>query len=79
VNGSLRAVFNLGRAYRRSVESGSSSPLDCIWTLYCRNLDKTAKLRGPYGFLAKMNRCVISWEHKAYVFTILSYYEPLPP
>jgi len=63
VNGSLRAVLNLGRAYRRSVASGdssraSSNALDCIWTLYCRNLDKTARLNGPYGFLAKMNRCV---------------------
>jgi hypothetical protein len=65
VIGSLRAVLNLGRAYRRSVASGdslraSSNALDCIWTLYCRNLDKTARLHGPYGFLAKMNRCV-SW------------------
>lgn len=62
VVGSLRAVVNLGRAYRRSVAPGdspraSSNALDCIWTLYCRNLDKTARLNGPYGFLAKMNRC----------------------
>lgn len=74
VNGGLRAVLNLSRAYRSSsraakaegkstgqTPAGSStatsgSSLDCIWTLYCRNLDKTAKLEGPYGFLAKMNR-----------------------
>ncbi|VVC42271.1 Hypothetical protein CINCED_3A001779 [Cinara cedri] len=71
VNGGLRAVLNLSRAYRsssraakaegKSVGDGpaavavSGSSLDCIWTLYCRNLDKTAKLDGPYGFLAKMN------------------------
>lgn len=62
VAGSLRAVVNLGRAYRWSVAPAISSlegsnALDCIWTLYCRNLDKTARLNGPYGFLAKMNRC----------------------
>lgn len=69
VNGGLRAVLNLSRAYRSSSRSAkaegksvgdgpavSGSSLDCIWTLYCRNLDKTAKLDGPYGFLAKMNR-----------------------
>lgn len=69
VNGGLRAVLNLSRAYRsssqatkaegKSVGDGptvNGSSLDCIWTLYCRNLDKTAKLNGPYGFLAKMNR-----------------------
>jgi hypothetical protein len=63
LQGSVRAVLNLGRAYRSSVVSGdasrsSSNPLDCIWTLYCTNLDKTASLHGPYGFLAKMNRSV---------------------
>lgn len=70
VNGGLRAVLNLSRAYRSSSRAAkaegksvgenhpgaSGSSLDCIWTLYCRNLDKTAKLDGPYGFLAKMNR-----------------------
>lgn len=69
VNGGLRAVLNLSRAYRSSSRAAKSegksvgdnptasgSSLDCIWTLYCRNLDKTAKLDGPYGFLAKMNR-----------------------
>ncbi|XP_065218306.1 uncharacterized protein LOC135844117 [Planococcus citri] len=66
INGGLRAVLNLSRAYKSSVGGGSGksnnarstsngSTLDCIWTLYCRNLDKTAKLQGPYGFLAKMN------------------------
>jgi hypothetical protein len=63
LQGSVRAVVNLGRAYRSSVASGdasqsSANALDCIWTLYCTNLDKTASLHGPYGFLAKMNRCV---------------------
>lgn len=60
--GVIRAVVNLGKAYRRTTtaeaqgrSNGKPSPLDCIWTLYCRNLDKTAKLNGPYGFLAKMN------------------------
>ncbi|KAL1461115.1 hypothetical protein WDU94_013046 [Cyamophila willieti] len=63
VNGGLRAAVNLGKAFRSSTSNGqgrstgsSGSPLDCIWTLYCRNLDKTARLAGPYGFLAKMNR-----------------------
>jgi len=69
VNGGLRAILNLSRAYRSSTRAAkaegksvgndptaSGSSLDCIWTLYCRNLDKTAKLDGPYGFLAKMNR-----------------------
>lgn len=61
VNGGLRAAVNLGKAFRSSTTNGmgrstSSSALDCIWTLYCRNLDKTARLQGPYGFLAKMNR-----------------------
>lgn len=69
VNGGLRAVLNLSRAYRSSSRAAknegksasdgtpaSGSSLDCIWTLYCRNLDKTARLDGPYGFLAKMNR-----------------------
>nr|CAD7576257.1 unnamed protein product [Timema californicum] len=63
VNSALRGVLNLGRAYRRSAisqqprnrENATGTPLDCIWTLYCRNLDKTSRLRGPYGFLAKMN------------------------
>nr|XP_018910204.1 PREDICTED: uncharacterized protein LOC109039249 [Bemisia tabaci] len=59
VNGGLRAVLNLGKAYRSSTRgvarSNGVNTLDCIWTLYCRNLDKTAKLNGPYGFLAKMN------------------------
>ncbi|PSN32813.1 hypothetical protein C0J52_27102, partial [Blattella germanica] len=61
LNGSLRAVLNLGRAYRRSISPSNSTTrpnsntIDCIWTLYCRNLDKTAQLHGPYGFLAKMN------------------------
>jgi hypothetical protein len=64
VGGSLRAVLNLGRAYRGSMAPGDSpragtNALDCIWTLYCRNLDKTARLNGPYGFLAKMNRCAL--------------------
>lgn len=61
VNGGLRAAVNLGKAFKSSATHGmgrstSSSALDCIWTLYCRNLDKTARLQGPYGFLAKMNR-----------------------
>lgn len=69
INGGLRAVLNLSRAYRSSSRAAKAegksvgdnptangSSLDCIWTLYCRNLDKTAKLDGPYGFLAKMNR-----------------------
>jgi len=69
INGGLRAVLNLSRAYRSSSQAAKAegksvgdhptangSSLDCIWTLYCRNLDKTAKLDGPYGFLAKMNR-----------------------
>lgn len=59
--GAVTAVVNLGRAYKRTTSpvqgrSADPSPLDCIWTLYCRNLDKTSKLQGPYGFLAKMNR-----------------------
>ncbi|KAF6199904.1 hypothetical protein GE061_006202 [Apolygus lucorum] len=58
--GAVRAVVNLGRAYKKTTapvrgRSADPSPLDCIWTLYCRNLDKTSKLHGPYGFLAKMN------------------------
>lgn len=61
VNSMLRAILNLNKAYRSSAAAGRSrqtgpSTMDCIWTLYCRNLDKTAKLQGPYGFLAKMNR-----------------------
>lgn len=64
INGGLRAVLNLSKAYKsstsksnaRSTNTSNGSTLDCIWTLYCRNLDKTAKLHGPYGFLAKMNR-----------------------
>lgn len=64
INGMLRAILNLTKAYGRSKLNSSQQrsdddggkTFDCIWTLYCRNLDKTAKLRGPYGFLAKMNR-----------------------
>ncbi|RZF42860.1 hypothetical protein LSTR_LSTR003684 [Laodelphax striatellus] len=59
LTGGLRAVLNLSRAYRSSItarSSNSASPLDCVWTLYCRNLEKTARLHGPYGFLAKINR-----------------------
>jgi hypothetical protein len=63
INGGLRAVLNLSKAYKSSTarsnnarSQSNGSTLDCIWTLYCRNLDKTAKLDGPYGFLAKMNR-----------------------
>lgn len=58
MQGAVRGVVNLGRAYRRAHRGRSTgpTPLDCIWTLYCRNLDKTARLGGPYGFLAKMNR-----------------------
>lgn len=72
INGGLRAILNLSRAYRSSSRAAKAegksvgdnptangSSLDCIWTLYCRNLDKTAKLDGPYGFLAKMNRYVL--------------------
>ncbi|XP_014282970.1 uncharacterized protein [Halyomorpha halys] len=57
LQGAVRGVVNLGRAYRRAhrARSVGPTPLDCIWTLYCRSLDKTAKLSGPYGFLAKMN------------------------
>lgn len=64
INGGLRAVLNLSKAYKSSTtrsnarSTSTGSTLDCIWTLYCRNLDKTAKLHGPYGFLAKMNRYV---------------------
>lgn len=58
VNSMLRAILNLNKAFRSSSMARSAGPntMDCIWTLYCRNLDKTAKLEGPYGFLAKMNR-----------------------
>lgn len=63
INGMLRAILNLTRAYGRSKSDSSeqrsddgTNTFDCIWTLYCRNLDKTAKLRGPYGYLAKLNR-----------------------
>ncbi|XP_046658974.1 LOW QUALITY PROTEIN: uncharacterized protein LOC124353153 [Homalodisca vitripennis] len=57
VNSMLRAILNLNKAFRRSGMARETGPntMDCIWTLYCRNLDKTAKLQGPYGFLAKMN------------------------
>lgn len=63
INSGLRGVMNLNKAFERSMRPETSqqrsqksgSPLDCIWTLYCRNLDKTAQLQGPYGFLAKMN------------------------
>ncbi|XP_054257697.1 uncharacterized protein LOC128982761 [Macrosteles quadrilineatus] len=60
VNSMLRAILNLNKAYRSSTAANRSrgtgpSTMDCIWTLYCRNLDKTARLHGPYGFLAKMN------------------------
>ena len=71
VTSGVRAVLNVGRAYRRSLASSakagsqaassredSRTPLDCMWTLYCRNLDKTAELSGPYGFLAKLNGSV---------------------
>ncbi|KAK9509319.1 hypothetical protein O3M35_006662 [Rhynocoris fuscipes] len=59
--GVIRGVVNLGKAYKKTAvesqaRSNRPSPLDCIWTLYCRNLDKTAKLNGPYGLLAKLNR-----------------------
>lgn len=61
VNSILRAVLNLNKAFRSSSRPArgrqdSPNTMDCMWTLYCRNLDKTAKLHGPYGFLAKMNR-----------------------
>lgn len=62
VNSMLRAVLNLNKAYRSAGMARSVGPntMDCVWTLYCRNLDKTAKLQGPYGFLAKMNRYVLN-------------------
>lgn len=53
VLGAATALRTLASAYRR----GDGRMLDCVWTLYCRGLDKTAaSLSGPYGLLAKVNR-----------------------
>ncbi|KAL1122597.1 hypothetical protein AAG570_002927 [Ranatra chinensis] len=65
----LRAVVNMIKVYSASTSPGQrgkaagASTLDCLWTLYCRNLDKMAKVEGPYGLLAKVNsKFTYKWE-----------------
>lgn len=51
VNNMFRALLNIGNAYAQD-----SPELECIWSLYCQDLDKTAQKQGLYGVAARINR-----------------------
>lgn len=51
VNNMFRAMLNIGNAY-----SQDSPALECIWSLYCQDLDNTSQKSGLYGVAARINR-----------------------
>lgn len=51
VNNMFRAFLNIANAYTRNSEA-----MECIWSLYCKDLDVTAGKRGLYGVAARINR-----------------------
>ena len=51
VNNMFRALLNLVNAYTKD-----SQVLECIWSLYCQDLDKTSAKEGLYGIAARINR-----------------------
>lgn len=53
VNNMFRALLNIANAYTKD-----SPALECIWSLYCQDLDETAQQRGLYGVAARINRYV---------------------
>ncbi|CAL8104644.1 unnamed protein product [Orchesella dallaii] len=50
VNNMFRALLNIVNAYTKD-----SQALECIWSLYCQDLDKTAGKNGLYGVAARIN------------------------
>ncbi|CAG7689170.1 unnamed protein product, partial [Allacma fusca] len=50
VNNMFRALLNLINAYTKN-----SQVLECIWSLYCQDLDQTAGKQGLYGIAARIN------------------------
>lgn len=46
----------IGETEPESFAVEEHSELDCVWIIYCRNLEKAANSTGVYGFLAKLNR-----------------------
>jgi len=50
-NNMFRAMLNLLNAYTKD-----SQALECIWAIYCEDLDKTSANEGLYGIAARINR-----------------------
>lgn len=50
-NNMFRAMLNLVNAYTKD-----SQALECIWAIYCEDLDKTSSSEGLYGIAARINR-----------------------
>ncbi len=51
LNSYLRLLMNLMNAYR----DGSESDLQCLWSLYCGQLNRQASLGGVAGVVARIN------------------------
>jgi hypothetical protein len=52
MNNMFRAALNLVNAYTKSDRG-----LECVWSLYCQDLDKTAAKKGSmYSLAARINR-----------------------
>ncbi|XP_077284247.1 uncharacterized protein LOC143909878 [Arctopsyche grandis] len=51
----MTKLFDSRRSEKIDQNVRQSTEIDCIWTLYCKNLEKATKLDGVYGFLAKLN------------------------
>lgn len=54
MNNMFRAFLNLINAYTKDPQA-----LECIWSLYCEDLDKTSAKDGLYGIAARINRLVV--------------------
>ncbi|CAH2064905.1 unnamed protein product, partial [Iphiclides podalirius] len=60
IDGAAQAIDRLQSSYgREGKEAGDDravyTDLDCIWTLYCKNLAATSTLNAPYGTMARIN------------------------
>lgn len=51
VNSFLKLLMNLMNAYN----SGDEEEIECIWTLYCRQLNSQARLGGMVSSVARVN------------------------
>ena len=51
INSLFRGAANLVNAYTKDTDV-----LECIWSLYCQELDKTSAKDGLYGIAARINR-----------------------